>query len=198
MGKKATPEITMKDLIMSFSLFGFAALICIFIWKRQQTVPFLSEIFDLSNILISSLIGIGSGIVFAVLVAILARVTKTKMPDNEGGTMLLELMKKPYGPVLVGVLPGVFEELFFRGFLLALLLTFMNTPLAILLSTLVFWLLHVPQYKGSIVLNVVVFVLSIGLSILFVELGTLWAPILAHGIYNYLVTLFVQKGIIEI
>ena len=191
-------SITIKEMVLSFSILGVVAVVCMFIWKRLNTIDFLIELFNPANLVQSSLYGIGCGVIFSVFVLVLARITKTKIPKDENNDMLVELMKKPYGPAVVAVLPGIFEELFFRGFLLALFLSFFNSYMAIILSTFVFWIIHVPQYKTNIVLNSVVIMLSVIVSLLFIEFGTLWAPILAHCVYNYLVTLFVKKNLINV
>lgn len=191
-------SITIKEMVLSFSILGVVAVVCMFIWKRLNTIDFLIELFNPANLVQSSLYGIGCGVIFSVFVLVLARITKTKIPKDENNDMLVELMKKPYGPAVVAVLPGIFEELFFRGFLLALFLSFFNSYMAIILSTFVFWIIHVPQYKTNIVLNSVVIMLSVIVSLLFIEFGTLWAPILAHCVYNYFVTLFVKKNFINV
>ena len=79
------------------------------------------------------------------------------------------------------------------------MITIKKSPLlAIAVSTAIFWIVHVPQYKTNVVLNGTVIGLSVIISILFVEFGTLWAPMLAHGIYNYTITIFIQKGIVSV
>ena len=190
-------SITIKELVLSFSILGVIAIMCMLIWKRLETIDFLMELFNPANFVQSSLFGIGCGVIFSLFVLVVARITKTKIPKDENNDMLIDLMKKSYGPVVVAVLPGIFEELFFRGFLLALFLSLFDSYIAIILSTFVFWILHVPQYKTNIVLNSIVIILSVMISLLFIEFGTLWAPILAHCVYNYLVTLFVQKNLIN-
>ena len=198
MDTSANKSITIKDMVLSFSVLGIVAIVCMLIWKRLETLDFIIELFNPANLVQSGLFGIGAGVMFSLFVLVVVRITKTKIPKDENNDMLVDLMKKSYGPAVVAVLPGIFEELFFRGFLLALFLSFFDSYVAIILSTFVFWIIHVPQYKTNIVLNSVVIMLSVIVSLLFIEFGTLWAPILAHCVYNYLVTLFVKKNLINV
>ncbi|MFE8700705.1 CPBP family intramembrane glutamic endopeptidase [Cytobacillus sp. FJAT-54145] len=189
-------EISIKELILSFSVLGIIALIAILIWKRFDTLDFLAVLFDPSNLLINVLLGASSGIILALIATILVKITGTKMPKSND--QLIDIMMRPSGPVLVGALPGTFEELFFRGFLLLFSMHYTGTLAGVILSTLVFWAIHIPQYKTKIVLNLNVILLSILTSILVIETGSLWGAIFAHAVYNYLVTLAVQKKLIKV
>lgn len=78
----------------------------------------------------------------------------------------------------------VIEELFFRGFLLRLLMSRLGTFSAVLLSSLVFAVLH-----GNIGLLIPVFVCSVVISVLYIRTGSIYPSILTHGCVNLSVAL---------
>lgn len=189
--------IKASHLILSFSIIGVIALFLICIWKRKDTFDYLGRLFNVENIWSNLAIGGGLGILLAIVALALVKWTGTKIPgeDNES---LKELMKRPDGAILIGVLPGIFEELLFRGFLVPFILSFTNAIWAVIITTIIFWGIHVPQYKNKVILNLNVIMLSVITSVLLIKTETLWAPIFVHVVYNYLVTLAVQKKIITV
>ncbi|WP_432749573.1 CPBP family glutamic-type intramembrane protease [Paenibacillus amylolyticus] len=56
--------------------------------------------------------------------------------------------------------------------------------LVILISTFLFWIIHVPQYRGATGVLIVVFVNGLIFALLFYFTGSLIPPILVHVIYN--------------
>lgn len=133
----------------------------------------------------------------AVIAIALVKWTRTKIPEEENES-LKELMMRTHGAIIIGILPGIFEEMLFRGFLLPFIQSFTNPIWTVIITTIVFWGIHLPQYKNKIILNFNVIMLSLVTSILFIKTETLWASIFAHMVYNYLVTLAIQKKIITI
>jgi membrane protease YdiL (CAAX protease family) len=73
------------------------------------------------------------------------------------------------------------EETLFRGLLFAALIQWVPAWLAVLLSSLVFALWHQEPYR---ILPLTV--LGIGLAYIYYRSGTLWAPIAAHALNNWL------------
>ena len=88
--------------------------------------------------------------------------------------------------ILVGALITVgaplSEEIFFRGFAFAGLNRAMPIVVAAVLSTVVWASLHLGGGNVDVVIQLAVFGLI--LSALYARTGTIWAPILAHGINN--------------
>ena len=74
------------------------------------------------------------------------------------------------------------EELFFRGLLLSVWVAYYGEIKSILLTSLIFMLVH--SHPG---LYVPVFISSVLISVLFIKTGTVWAPFLSHAGQNLLV-----------
>lgn len=191
-------RITLLGLLISFSLLGVIALLGISIWQGRETLEFLEDIFRFEGIDVDVLIGLLIGIAAVIFVVLLVKITKTKLPRNKYTQLLKDLMLRPYGPLVVGVLPGIFEEMLFRGFLLPLAMSLIGTTWGIIIVSLIFCALHVPQYRNNWVVNFHVLLLAIALSYSFVWTGALWAPMLAHTVYNYLVSVLTLRGIINL
>jgi membrane protease YdiL (CAAX protease family) len=191
-------EIKLSHLIASFSFLGVIALVCIFIWQKSNSFEFVLDLFDVSKIIMNLAIGGGLGLALAVIAIALVKGTGTKIPEAKDNEELKEIMMRKHGALIVGILPGIFEEVLFRGFVLPFIQHFTNAILAIILTTIVFWAIHLPQYKTNHVLNWNVILLSLVTSILFVQTETLWASIFAHMVYNYIVTIASQKKIIKL
>ena len=93
---------------------------------------------------------------------------------------------------------GITEEVVFRGFFLNVLLKKMKTWYAILLTALLFLLIHFPIwiYKGILLSNVfsggflLVVVLSIVFSWAFIKSRNIIVPIVLHMAWNLLVVFF--------
>jgi uncharacterized protein len=192
-------QVTLKvsQLIGAFSILGFIYLVCILIWQKSNTVNYVINSFS-TNTLVTNLSLSGSlGILMAVIAIGLVRITGTKIPD-EDNEQLKELMMSKHGAIIIAILPGFFEEILFRGFILPFFIQYTNPTWAVIITTIVFWAIHLPQYKYKIVLNFNVIMLSMVTSILFIQTDTLWASIFAHIVYNYFVTLAIQKKIVHI
>ena len=84
---------------------------------------------------------------------------------------------------LVSVTAGVCEEVVFRGFLTAYLMSWLGVPFwgAALLSSLGFGLAH--MYQGPLGILKTGFV-GYALALLYGLTGSLWAPILAHALMD--------------
>ena len=73
------------------------------------------------------------------------------------------------------------EEIFFRGYLLRILKRRMPSFLAIIISSIIFGLLHTTT---SIVTAINAFALAIVLSVIYERKQSLYAPWMAHALYN--------------
>ena len=78
----------------------------------------------------------------------------------------------------------VVEEIFFRGFLLRLLITKWSVFSSVVLTSLVFAVLH-----GHLGLLIPVFTCSAVISILYIRSRSIYPPILTHGCMNLLVVM---------
>ncbi len=94
---------------------------------------------------------------------------------------------------------AIVEEVFFRGYILNTLLKDMKRGVAIIITSILFVLIHLPlllfiQHLGAsefLLALYILFVSSIVYSILFVKTRSLWPSIIAHFLNNVLLLLFV-------
>jgi membrane protease YdiL (CAAX protease family) len=88
--------------------------------------------------------------------------------------------------VVIAVIPALAEELFFRGLLLGTMLrSKMNPYLAMAISGILFSVIHF-QFDNVIAIGV----LGAFLGFLYYVSGSLWLPIIAHFINNFMTVLF--------
>ena len=82
--------------------------------------------------------------------------------------------------IVIGLLPGIFEEVCFRGGLQNILVKWLKSPwAAILITAVLFSLIHI-SYYGFLVR----FALGVVLGLIFYYTGNLWLSILFHFLYN--------------
>jgi membrane protease YdiL (CAAX protease family) len=81
--------------------------------------------------------------------------------------------------VLAVVVAPLVEEALFRGILLPVLMKKMGTGTAVVATSLVFAGIHqhLPSFAP-------LFVLAVGLAMLYIHSGSLWAPIVLHAVFN--------------
>lgn len=186
-----------------FSAFiGFAiniivALIILYIWKGGELFGYLLSIFafplEIKTLglafvgIIPILFCIGIGITFNFI----------SFPINKYTEEILVIVKQPYGPVLISCGAGISEELLFRGAILGGLLTTLDKLTAVVLTTFIFMFVHIPQYK-KILLNIIIFLLGASFSVLYVYTNSLWPPMIAHILYNYVICLWIRYGYLKL
>lgn len=87
-----------------------------------------------------------------------------------------------------GLLVGILEEIPFRGFVIQKLMNNKNFIAANLLTTILFIIIHIPNWLltgVNIMYSVIsLIVVSIVLGYLFKETDSLWVPIICHSIFN--------------
>lgn len=170
---------------MPFFIVGFI-LIAIFNWG--ETIPFFLSLFvptDLSYLSVT-LLGLLTGTISALIIITLIIMMKTELPQTESGEFINKLMKTPSGIAVSSLGGGIFEEFFFRGVLIGLFIGYSTTIdwVVIFLSTFLFWIIHVPQYKGVSLALIGVFMNGLLFALLFYFTGSLIPAMLAHSIYN--------------
>lgn len=186
--KDSSMSISLFNVIYSFTILGVMSFIGIGIWQRGNTITYIQSLFPLEPLLSHVLIGFVSGLVFTFIIVSVLLLFKITVQENIYIHALKELIMKPYGPLVIGIFPGVFEELMFRGFLLPLMMSWMGEIWGILIVSVAFFALHLPQYRNNWRVNLIVLFFAFGLSFLFVYTKSLWAPIIAHTMYNFIVS----------
>lgn len=95
---------------------------------------------------------------------------------------------------LLSITAGICEEIIYRGFIFAYLLSYMSTMSVVIVSSLLFGLAHSYQgFKGIPQTGLV----GLALALLYVYTGSIWAPIILHAAidlgYGYLSWLALQQ-----
>ncbi|RSL32307.1 CPBP family intramembrane metalloprotease [Salibacterium salarium] len=195
MGKhNGIPEdISLQAIWRSFGVFIAVAFLLILAFMGENRFQYVQEIWSISEFFFEIILGATLGMGFTVLVTLLFYIRWISFPENEYTRLIKKMLYKRNGLFTIAFGAGVSEELLFRGAILGVATNYVGNLTALFLVSLLFMALHIPQYKGSIVIHIVVFVMGIMLGWLFLWTGTLWAPIAAHTIYNGAVSWLMKK-----
>lgn len=176
------------QILLGLTPFLFIGLFLIAIFRWGEFIPFVISLFvpDNSTYFSVILLGLIVGLIILVIAVTLIIATNTKLPENEGAETIYKIMKTPSGIAVSSLGGGLFEEFFFRGVLIGLFIGY--APLVdwaiIFISTFLFWIIHIPQYKGVYLVLAGVFINGFIFALLFYFTGSLIPAILAHAIYN--------------
>ena len=169
------PEMNyVASILQSLLMFALPALLLMPLWRRGEAEKKWSP----------------GGCLLLAGIAVLARLVATPL-NAEWAQMLgapmaaLPAVDGPAGMVLMllaaVVIPAVAEELFFRGALLTNLLRSGSRMQALVLTTVMFALMH-----GSLAGLPGHLIISLLLTLLMMHIGHLAAPMAAHMLYNLL------------
>ncbi|MBD1846489.1 CPBP family intramembrane metalloprotease [Cyanobacteria bacterium FACHB-63] len=174
-----TPEMQPLTRIQVLIAMGVTAVVLLVIskvWLHFSAVPLLAVRFSVQSLLQ----GIGLGIGISIASAIVYRVwAEYRRSANEYLTLVLKPLLPP-DILWLGLLPGLSEELLFRGVLLPEVgLDF----LGVLISSLCFGVLHMSNLKQwSYVVWASIVGVALGMSAVWT--GNLLVPIVAHVLTN--------------
>lgn len=198
---KATPAATLADIgniaLFGAELFGIV-LVLMVARSRGGTLSGVLTLNRPQNIGKTALIGIGGLIgIYITAAVIISLLLPEQAADSRAqmNELFSALKQSPYLPLgIAGIVIGapVFEELMFRGFLST---SFNQTRLGIrgsaAVSSLIWTLLHA-SYGGGLL--TALFLFGLLLSTLTRQSKSIWPAIIAHGIWNGLVTVGVFLG----
>ncbi|WFR61077.1 CPBP family intramembrane metalloprotease [Paenibacillus amylolyticus] len=189
------------QMTLSLMPFLFLGLALIAIFKWGKIIPYIRSLFlpnEMSFLDVTKLGFIVGAIVAFVSIALIIK-TKTKLPQTKGGELILHIMKTPSGIAVSSLGGSFFEEFFFRGVLIGLFLGYNHyvDGMVICLSTFLFWLIHIPQYKGVYLAYGLVFINGLILALLFYYTNSLIASMIAHAIYNLGIGIYFIKDSLE-
>ena len=137
--------------------------------------------------------GLLTGLFALLVVFVWKKVGRVKLPANKYTSELMKIVQKPWGPPFIALGAGISEELLFRGALFGLFNHIFGTVVAVLLVHPI----HDASYssiQGSTNVKCVYVFMSILLTIAYVFTKSLWAPIIAHALYNYVVSRWLKSG----
>ncbi len=118
------------------------------------------------------------GIVGTALATVVAQIIPTSDPLEKIGDQLTWI-SGPIFAVLLGIVPGFYEELFFRGYMQRRLLQAWAPWSAIAVSSGLFGLLHLAPHQV-----VFAFVIGLWLGVIGWRTGSIWLCVLAHAMWN--------------
>lgn len=169
------------------SLFGFLGtflVVYVFV-KWVDKIPLINIGFHLKNHLKDLLLGLIAGVAimalgyFALDISNEFQFVKT---DYKGGEFFLT--------ILVFLLVSVSEEMLFRGYVLRNLMGSMNKFLALIISAILFALLHAANPNLSLVGNINLFLAGILLGLPYIYTKNLMFPIAFHFSWNFFQSIF--------
>lgn len=192
-----TNEISLKDIWISFLLFILAGCAILFFLFGFSSGAYIASLFNTDSIVMEMLSGIGAGLLSAGVLLALYKWTSLEFPDNQYTALIQSLLQRKYGVTTIAAGAGVSEEFLFRGVLLGVLALYIGSMPALIIVSALFMLVHIPQYKGSVAAHAVVLCIGLLLGGLFLIFGTLWAPIIAHAVYNGVLGLVMKHAFLK-
>jgi uncharacterized protein len=192
--KLANPDPIFFLILFNLWLYGFITLWCLSQMRRSQLnfkqlmgrLPQNQQGFRTLLLVVPILMfSLGSGQLFLSVIAkifpeYVASLLKENLVSPATNTSLPELYNAFIILFLVVVAPGV-EELFFRGIILQRLATKWGMTAGIIVSSLMFGILHINVVGLSI--------FGMIMAVLYFQTRTLWVPILLHALNNGIVVL---------
>ena len=137
------------------------------------------------------LISISAGTVFACLSAVIIFYRRVQPPTPL--TQIMEATTSPTAMIIffavAVLLAPLFEELIFRGFFYNAIRRFKGKKTAVVIIALIFAMFHYEQYWGDWMAIAMITILGFALTGLRVWMGTTWASIIMHYVYNAGVTI---------
>lgn len=94
--------------------------------------------------------------------------------------------------MLIGtMLAGIFEEIPFRGFYQTIIKKRYGFVKANIITSILFMSLHVKLISQGYILNlIIVFFVGLWLGYIYEKTESIWAPIMVHSTYNFLIYIF--------
>jgi len=192
-----------EDFLWYFTIgmffLGLIGVFIIYLWEKAESFDYILSLFTLNNIwadLLSGLLVVG---IFQIYVSILIKYNRGNFPNTKDSKLLVDIvLSSKYSLFVVASISAIFEEFFFRAALLGILATSYGKLVGFLIVTIFFGSLHIPQYKGQYHFIAYIFIFGASLNLLFLWTGTIWGPLLAHFLNNYLNFRLLKIGKIKI
>lgn len=183
------------NIIASIIGFGFNIVLAILIIHFFLT----PQIYLQAPINVTVLgLGLIGAFIPLVIVSVGIKLGKISFPVNKNTEGLLQLVHKPFGPILISLGAGISEELLFRGAIFEILSLYLNPISSTIIISILFFIVHLPQYKNSFFLNLVMFILSVIFTMIYIITDSIWTPVIAHSIYNFVICIWLKSGKIKI
>lgn len=184
-----------QALLLNFLLMTGIGFLFTLVWKGEESIPYILSLLLSDAFLFDFTIGSLSALLLLLILMIMDRLGWAALPKNRYTDLLLQWVKEPAGPFLIALTASVSEEFLFRGVLLPLLILFMPAWPSLLSISLLFMLLHIPQYAGRWIIDLFIFASAILFGLFFLWRGNLIAPIFGHFFYNLGTSYWVRREV---
>jgi membrane protease YdiL (CAAX protease family) len=171
-------------LLFQFALIGLAQLIAYFFLKKNLIATLIAEK------LVNSLgIGLLTGI--SLFAAVYLSYRYISPLGRWSRRVVLPLLKNmdPNFLMAMGILAGLSEELLFRGAL--------QPIIGIVLASLLFGFVHYLGNKELLLYGAIASAMGLVMGTVFSYTGEILVPVVAHGVYNFLVITALSNGIFD-
>lgn len=185
-GATGINELFISSVLQTFLFLVFVYYFVVIKYKKS----FKSLGFVKTKFIYWSLVGIVSGVLLYFSVIIVTLIINMLFPismEPQQVTQIIMLAQSDWERFIPFIVTGIFaplsEEIFFRGFLYQALRRKIGVRWGILIASLVFGFMHldivrmVPLTLGGIVLN-----------ILYEKSGSIYPSMIAHGVWNSIMT----------
>lgn len=163
-----------------FFVIGFIAMLSV---KGLNVGVYIISLFSTTHFLMNIAVGIAVAILSIILFQPLIRLVG-EAPPQEIQRWMTEVGRNEGYSIMA--LTSIGEEWIFRGAAQGLLTLWLGIIPAILITSIVFMLLHIQSMKGAPIQLILAGILSVILGILFYTTRSLYAPIAFHAVYNVL------------
>ena len=160
--------------LIPFGVIAVFTLVFFFIEKRDVRIPILN------NGLKGSIVGLGVGIVWIVISAVILLAIGVLKFDGKNEVSNLWLW------VISAFINVIMQELLVRGYIYQLLKTKYNLVVAVIFTTALFTLMHGGAFEVGIIPVINVVTMCLFTTALYEAEGTILAPIMAHAVWNIL------------
>ncbi|NDV42846.1 CPBP family intramembrane glutamic endopeptidase [Flagellimonas sediminis] len=178
-------ETTHEHLIISFSGFLGTLMVVILFMKWVDKMPFISIGLYPKNHVKGFVIGLLAGLIVMTLGYLVL--------DSAGQLQFLQFQyngNEIFLTMLLFLIVSLTEEILFRGYVLRCLMESMNKFAALLVSAILFALLHAANPNLSLVGNINLFLAGILLGLPYIYTKNLMFPIALHFSWNFFQSLF--------
>jgi uncharacterized protein len=155
-------------------------------WSEVGVKPFAMR--DWKLILLYSIILLAGAVIIVVLTSFIGNTWENSKTEamQQNVTLVTVLL----ACVSAAVISPIYEEIFYRGFLYRWLRTRVGLKGAVLLSSLIFTIVHIPTYN----VMPVNFFSGIIFALAYERTGSIWPSVLIHGLTNGTMVLLTSLG----
>ncbi|RIW32542.1 CPBP family intramembrane metalloprotease [Bacillus salacetis] len=155
-------------------------------WSEVGVKPFQMK--DWKLIILYSIILLAGAVIIVVLTSFIGNTWENSKTEAMQQNVTLVTVLLAF--VSAAVISPIYEEIFYRGFLYRWLRTRVGFKGAILLSSLIFTIVHIPTYN----VMPVNFFSGIIFALAYERTGSIWPSVLVHGLTNGTMVLLTSLG----